>query len=759
MAIRWRGLIAPTEVPTGDGRMFASGKMTHRPTPMPMMVRFGSGGHDGATVVGKVNRIFDGPGGYWGEGEFLDPAMVPEVPKAIYMLKEKVMGPSVDLDRDFTVEAVKHPTRPDKRAGLFKEYNVIGVTLVPMPAFHQVHMSIENDPEPTRHLELKVDSDADKTLLASLGIDAYDWPYFDVNAESWKQWPLAPRDYKYDADDAVKRIAYWAGIGSENPSIDRYSSAFLWRNGNQTGDSLAQDSFSLPLCDIINDEPHLIYHAVYSAAALLSGAHGGLPNIPHEDQQNMIPVINELYSVMAQAFGDSNLVSPFMEKVRQQQQASMSPEEDCGCEDMPTPNVTINIGDGVSQFPATTTSTASSVSMTVGNADEFAADKTPYGNVKYADPGYQDDGIKRYPLDSEEHCRAAWSYINMPKNAARYSPEELAKIKGRIQEALKKYGVEVSQDESSQGQMAAGVEDVDQAAVLASVAPLAPPTAWFENPRLKAPTRLTIDDDGHIFGHLAQWKVCHVGIGKSCVMAPKSRTHYGLFKVGTLRTEDGSSVDIGKITLGTGHADANWGVMPSREHYDNTGWAAAVVNIGEDQHGIWINGSLTTTMTPERVAELRASALSGDWRYVNGNLELVAALAVNNPGFPIYREQSGHAFSLMAVGVIGQEQEDDVSTEFSMENEDELEDLEVEETAEGADTELAARIERLAQIEQDLEEHNRERRMAQLAAIDQQREALADNGRPVPAGAVSPTSEDDAIFIQYNARYQALAEE
>ena len=760
MAIRWRGLIAPTEVPTGDGRMFAAGKMTHRPTPMPLMVRFGSGGHEGATVVGKINRIFDGPGGYWAEGEFLDPVMVPEVPKAIYMLKEKVMGPSVDLDRDFTVEAVKHPVRPDRKAGLFKQYNVIGATLVPMPAFHQVHMAIETDPEvdpeTTRHLELKVDSEADKSLLAALGIDAQSWPYFDVNGESWKEWPLAPRDYKYDADDAVKRIAFWAGIGSENPSVDRYASAFLWRNGSQTGDSLAQDSFRLPLCDIINDEPHLIYHAVYSAAALLSGAHGGLPNIPEEDKQNMIPVINELYSVMAQAFGDSNLVSPFLEKVRQQQ-ASISPDEDCGCTDMPTPNVTINIGDGVSQFPATTTTSASSVSLTV-DGTEFAADKTPYGDVKYADPGYQDDGIKRYPLDSEEHCRAAWSYINMPKNAAKYSPEELDQIKGRIKEALKKYGVQVSEDESSQGQMAASVEDPDQAAILASIAPLAPPTTWFENPRLKAPTRLTIDDDGHVFGHLAQWKVCHVGIGKSCVMAPKSRTHYGLFKVGTLRTEDGSSVDIGKITLGTGHADATWGVMPSREHYDNTGWAAAVVNIGEDQHGIWINGSLTTTMTPERVAELRASALSGDWRYVNGNLELVAALAVNNPGFPIYREQSGHAFSLMAVGVIGQEQEDeDVSTEFSIDGLDEVEEIEGEEVE--ADPELAARMERLAQIDEDLEGYHQERRMAQLAAIDEQREALADNGRPVPVGAVSPTSEEDAIFIQYNARYQALAEE
>jgi hypothetical protein len=737
--------------------MFAAGKMTHRPMPMPLMVRFGSGGHEGATVVGKVSRIFDGPGGYWGEGEFLDPVMVPEVPKAIYMLKEKVMGPSVDLDRDFTVEAVRHPTRQDKRAGMFREYNVIGVTLVPMPAFHQVHMAIDND-ENTPEAQVKgpdvqlgVDSEADRALLASIGVDASDWPYFDVNGETWKQWPLAPRDYQYDADDAVKRIAYWSGIGSENPNVDRYASAFLWRNGNQTGDSLAQDSFRLPLCDIINNEPHLIYHAVYSAAALLSGAHGGLPNIPEEDKQAMIPVINELYSVMAQAFGDENLVSPFMEKVRQE--ASIDTSEDCGCSDMP--DVTINIGDGVPMnIPAYTTNTTNgTLTLTHG----FATDKTPYGDVKYADPGYQDDGIKRYPLDSEEHCRAAWSYINMPKNAAKYSPEELKNIKGRIKEALKKYGVQVAEDEAGSGQMSVAVESVDQGAVLASVAPLQPPTEWFTNPKLKAPTRLTIDEDGHIFGHLAQWKVCHVGIGKSCVMAPKSRTAYGLFRIGQVRTDDGSLVDIGKITLGTGHADATWGVMPSREHYDNTGWAAAVVNIGEDQHGIWVNGSLTTTMTPERIAELRASALSGDWRYVNGNLELIAALAVNTPGFPIYREQSGHAFSLMAVGVVGQEEEKDVNmeTEFSA-TEPETPEVPADDQVEDAG-ELAARIARLAEIDNDLAEHNRTRRMAQLAAIDQERASLQD--RKVPAGAVSPTSEEDAIFIQYNARFQALAEE
>lgn len=378
------------------------------------------------------------------------------------------------------------------------------------------------------------------------------------------------------------------------------------------------------------------------------------------------------------------------------------------------------------------------------------ANKTPYGpksEVKYADPGYQADGVARYPLDTEAHCRAAWAYINMPKNAAKYTPEQLELIKGRIKAALEKYGVDVAEDETDSGEMAMGMADSDQASLLAGAAPLAPPSAWFQDPRFEGPTRLTVDDDGHVYGHLAQWKVCHVGVGRSCVIAPKSRTNYGLFRQGTVKLDDGSSAKIGKITLGTAHANPHWGVMPSREHYDNTGWAAAVVNVGEDKHGIWVNGALTTTMTPERTAELRAAALSGDWREVNGNLELVAALAVNNPGFPIYREQGGHAFSLMAVGVLGQE--DDVLGEFSMTEEtDTPAETEAEETE--LDPELAARMERIYAIDSDLEEHHRQRRMAQLAALDSERDALA-----APSG----NSVRDQIFIQYNARFQQLQEE
>jgi hypothetical protein len=63
----------------------------------------------------------------------------------------------------------------------------------------------------------------------------------------------------------------------------------------------------------------------------------------------------------------------------------------------------------------------------------------PYGeDTPYADPGYQEDGKKRYPVDTEAHVRAAWSYVNQDKNAKQYSSGDLAKVKAKIVAAWKK---------------------------------------------------------------------------------------------------------------------------------------------------------------------------------------------------------------------------------------------------------------------------------------------------------------------------------
>jgi 7-keto-8-aminopelargonate synthetase-like enzyme len=64
-----------------------------------------------------------------------------------------------------------------------------------------------------------------------------------------------------------------------------------------------------------------------------------------------------------------------------------------------------------------------------------------YGDVTFADPVNH-----KYPIDSAEHVRAAWSYINHKDNAAKYDADEVKTIKERIKKAAKRYDVEISGD-------------------------------------------------------------------------------------------------------------------------------------------------------------------------------------------------------------------------------------------------------------------------------------------------------------------------
>lgn len=82
----------------------------------------------------------------------------------------------------------------------------------------------------------------------------------------------------------------------------------------------------------------------------------------------------------------------------------------------------------------------------VTEADAKKPPGKPFGDVQYADPGYLDDKKKRYPLDTDAHVKAAWSYINQPKNAAQYSPKQLARIKQKIKAAMKRIGAKVSDE-------------------------------------------------------------------------------------------------------------------------------------------------------------------------------------------------------------------------------------------------------------------------------------------------------------------------
>jgi hypothetical protein len=196
-----------------------------------------------------------------------------------------------------------------------------------------------------------------------------------------------------------------------------------------------------------------------------------------------------------------------------------------------------------------------------------------------------------------------------------------------------------------------GMVRQDTTALLAATFPVKPPRHWFSDPALVGPTPLTIQSDGHVFGHIATWKQSHIGmIGK--VNAPRGRAGYAFYATGAVECDDASMVNVGQITLTGGHAPLEASVAEAVAHYDDTRSAVADVTVGEDDHGIWVSGALRPDVNEIQLRSIRASSVSGDWRPINGNLELVAVCAVNVPGFPIPRARvaSGQVVALVAAG-------------------------------------------------------------------------------------------------------------
>jgi len=205
-----------------------------------------------------------------------------------------------------------------------------------------------------------------------------------------------------------------------------------------------------------------------------------------------------------------------------------------------------------------------------------------------------------------------------------------------------------------EGQMqTASRKDKDDDYLAAGAASAGAPADWFDDPRFgSSPAKdprlvtgpdgqvgcpITVTDDGRVFGHLALWGTCHTAFANECVSPPRSETGYAYFRTGVVRSSDGSEIPVGRLTVDTMHAGRRLSAADTSAHYEHSGLAVADVSCGEDEHGVWVAGSIRPGASDEQVAALRSSPLSGDWRRVGGNLELVAALAVNSPGFPVPR--------------------------------------------------------------------------------------------------------------------------
>ena len=192
-------------------------------------------------------------------------------------------------------------------------------------------------------------------------------------------------------------------------------------------------------------------------------------------------------------------------------------------------------------------------------------------------------------------------------------------------------------------------------ALWASAAPeVLPPAEWFARPEFTELTPLTVTADGRVFGHVAGWSTCHVGL-PGCVTPPSSPSGYSYFHVGEQRLADGSVTPAGTLVAGPRHADLQMGFQAAQQHYDDPAAAVARVIAGEDDHGVWVAGWILPDAAPDAVETFKSSPVSGDWRRVGGALELIGVCSVNVPGFPVPRARVAfsHGAQRALVGAFG----------------------------------------------------------------------------------------------------------
>ena len=187
MGTNWRGLLAPIDQPTGDGRRMALGAMRWRELPLALKwQRVDEVGHYDSVIIGSLDTLNIGTVqqaidngwisaeavgqtmqptdlGLWGGGELFDdadssamPRLAEDVAEALLLTGKKVIGPSVDAgaatavlvrtgtDVPLTGEEVNtllmqsfDTGEPPPIEELFTDYQVAAATLVGIPAFEQ----------------------------------------------------------------------------------------------------------------------------------------------------------------------------------------------------------------------------------------------------------------------------------------------------------------------------------------------------------------------------------------------------------------------------------------------------------------------------------------------------------------------------------------------------------------------------------------------------------------------------------------------
>lgn len=473
-----------------------------------------------------------------------------------------------------------------------------------------------------------------------------------VNSDSWSRLPVADRDTKFAFRAAIDRLAAHA------TSIEQFSSWFFWRDPSKPANN--RNSYRMPYADVFDDGTvKLVPSAVYSAAAQLSGAHGALPIIPEAEKEQIRRTIERIYAKFRDMWDDPRQVVPWERP--DSPPATVSIEASFGegaampihLVDDEDDNLTASVNSsGWSDLPIADMSRSWDGGAARQRLQAWAdGDMAKYRKGFLWYDAANADNVTAYKFPVADVINGRLTIIPRAVNNAdaRLSSADIpAADKGRIQGILNRIQDRFRGDNE---------DDNGDDNMTAALAPTRPPAAWFANPNLPGPTRLRVTEEGRVFGHVAAWNSCHRGISDTCIHPPRDASGYREFLTGTTLTAEGTLVRTGHITYGGGHAPLHLGAGAAIKYYDEAGTSVAQVSAGEDAHGIWVAGAMEAGTGDVEAQRLRSHPLSGDWRWMNGRYEMVAALAVNTPGFPIDEPQyalaaSGQPLSLVSAGAV-----------------------------------------------------------------------------------------------------------
>lgn len=174
--------------------------------------------------------------------------------------------------------------------------------------------------------------------------------------------------------------------------------------------------------------------------------------------------------------------------------------------------------------------------------------------------------------------------------------------------------------------------------------PAFPPREWFEeipdwyDPKMGlVQVSMGGSDEGRVAALVAPWNECILDGKAGCWTAPASLTGYEYAHVGAVQVDSANGPKIRTANIGgkVNHADIRWPMRAAVDHYANTATRTMTGRYIDTPDGIMFLGMMVPTSTRLDALTVMASALSGDWRWVEtlNAYEMAGSQLVNNPAF------------------------------------------------------------------------------------------------------------------------------